>query len=338
MTSLRYNERRRYSAAQIRMIQLVVGSEATGAWDEGCVECVTRWQQAKSLSADGKVGPATYAEVLAAALAEDKLPAITKVGAWAGRQAMAAPAAAVDFCQRHGIDRLDVVVNDHSHARAPRDFDLLNRQRITALCEAARLADIEVHLMSWVMPHATYIRQAGELLLPLLAETGARSLQWDAEEPWTKAEAPMPYPEAAALIAEVFAERECQMGVNGIGFTPSESFGPLAEVCDYLVPQCYATATNGSRPDQIVSTCVSRWRKEFPSEKPLAIGLAAFRQEGIEGFSPQQAMQASLLDVRAHGFDTVIYWSLRQLIESEDAQTVVSNIRPHAPPHCARIS
>ncbi|MEM9456897.1 MAG: peptidoglycan-binding domain-containing protein [Myxococcota bacterium] len=330
-SAIRYNDEQHYDATQIKRVQRVVGAKPDGAWGLRTVDAVSIWQRQHQLGADGKVGPQTLAALeRAASIRPEDRPKIATVGAWTGQASFPRIAKDVQFCVDHGLNRLDVVVNDFSKRRGPAPFDTYRPSKIVELCQVARDRGLEVHLMSWIMPHATFIEQAAEQLIPLCEQTGASSLQWDAEEPWTKAMDALPYEEAADRIARAFADLPCPMGVNGIGFVPAKRFRPLAEICDYLLPQCYATAGSRARPQTVVSLCVDRWRERFGRDKRLVIGLAAYRQEGIEGLTPQQAMNSSLDNVRAYGLDTVVYWSLRQIRESPEVAAAVAAIREPA--------
>jgi len=253
-------------------------------------------------------------------------PAITAVGAWAGRWSISNPAEAVSFAVDHGINRLDVVVNDHSKWRRSRAFEMRDPRKIGRLVEAAAAADIETHLMSWIMPHERYIRGAAAALAPLCRDLPIESLQWDAEEPWTKARRPMDYRAAAELIDELFIELPCEMGVNGIGYTPVDKFGPLARICDYMVPQCYSTSTSGVKPEIAASRFVRRYLKEF-GEREVIVGLAAYRQSGIPGHTIESAMEAAIDGVRDLGIQTVVYWYLRSIRANRRVARVVAGIR-----------
>lgn len=269
---------------------------------------------------------------------ELEMPGILHVGAWCGLSTINNPKRDVAFAVAHGIDRLDIIVNDHSKARSPRDFTAYSSERIQKLCAHAQAHGIETHLMSWIMPHVGYIEQAAELLVPLASECGAASLQWDAEEPWTQAKRPLPYAMAAKRIADTFKDLSCPMGVNGIGYTPAKKVGPLAEVCDYLVPQCYSTSSSGLRPETVVPKFVRRWKRLFADgrdfkppgtkDKRLIVGLAAYRQRSIRGHTTETAMRTALAGAQAlEGVDTVIYWSLRHIRKNKRVARVVRSIR-----------
>lgn len=253
-------------------------------------------------------------------------PGRMTIGMWTGRSSLANPIRDVQLCLANNIRRLDVIVNDHSAARAARSFDTFRESRIRTLVETAKANGIDVHFMSWVMPHEAYIDRAAEVLVPLCNDLGVNSLQWDAEEPWTKAKSPMDYEAAARRIADNFSGLECEMGVNGIGYTPVSKFGPLHEVCDYVVPQCYSTSTSGITPETIVPRCIRRWHKVF-GKKRMAVGLAAYKQHGIEGHSVASAMRTAFAGAEAiEGVDTVIYWSLSYVRRHSDVAKVIREL------------
>lgn len=330
MSALSYNQGRNYSTDQIKMIQGVAGVPADGVWGPNTIAGVEQWQTANGLPADGKVGPQTLVKMFVQARTADPgLWPITDVGVWSGQSSLNNPNDDVAFCRDNGVNHLYVVINDFSAKRTEQPFSTFTRSKIVTLAQAAQGAGIQVHLMSWIMPFTGFIQGAAQELVPLCQETGAASLQWDAEEPWTKAEGGLAYPDAARLVAESFAGLPCPMGSTGIGYTPADKFGPLAEVAPTLVPQCYATSGGSLKPETAVSTCVDRWRsKGFGGANPRwEIGLAAYKQSGIEGHTVESAMTASLDNARAYQFDKVIYWSLRQVKGSQEVTQVIRSIR-----------
>lgn len=261
---------------------------------------------------------------------------VRHVGAWAGTGSMSSPKAvrvAVNFAKSIGLDRLDIIVNDHSAWRAPAKFTTYDASKITALALDAKAAGLAVHLMSWCMPHRDYLLGARDALLPLLERTGAQSIQFDAEEPWTKAQHPMPYPEAAHLLRDLFPRAQTMedklnvmVGVNAIGYTPADKVGPLLAVADYVVPQCYATSTSKLDPGTVVARLVQRWRKvfEFKPTCTWVAGLAAYRQSGIPGYTAESAMRAAFAGAEAQpGVREVIYWSLAQIRSSSTATKTI---------------
>ena len=168
------------------------------------------------------------------------------------------------------------------------------------------------------MPHAAYIDQAAELLVPICEDVGASSLQWDAEEPWMLAHKPMDYREAAERIADRFSNLSCPMGANAIGFVSIAKFGPLADICDYVVPQAYSTTSSGVTPGDGQRHIFDRYKKAF--DRRIVMGLAAFRQSGIAGHNVESAMTACVNAANDRECDTVLYWSLRQIRASTAVQ------------------
>lgn len=248
------------------------------------------------------------------------------VGVWAGKSSLNSPERDIQFCVDTGINRIDIIVNDHSGARAERDFDLWPVAMIVKLAAEARGAGMEVHLMSWIMPHAKYIDKAAESLVTLCNDLNVDSLQWDAEEPWTQARSTLAYGDAAKRIASAFSDLKCPMGVNGIGYTPVSKFAPLAEVCDYVVPQCYATSSSKLDPTTCVPKFVRRYRAKFGTDKPVQIGLAAYRQPP-PGFTAEGAMAASFAGAEAiEGCDAVIYWSLGSIRRSNKIAKIIRGL------------
>ncbi|HWB80572.1 MAG TPA: peptidoglycan-binding domain-containing protein [Nannocystaceae bacterium] len=251
---------------------------------------------------------------------------IRSIGAWAGTRALREPGPAVELAVRTKLQRIDIVVNDHSAARSPRKFDTHSVAKIEALAQRARDAGLEVHVTSWLMPHKAYISEAAAQLVPLCSKIGASSLQWDAEEPWTLAQQAMDRREAAAWLHERFTGLSCPMGANAIGFASVEKFGPLAEICDYVVPQAYATNTSKIAPEAAPPRFHDRYAKLF--ERPIAMGLAAYGQSGIAGHTPASAVRAAIDATAALGdVDTIIFWSLDWLRQSETVARAVAESR-----------
>jgi hypothetical protein len=252
---------------------------------------------------------------------------IKSVGAWCGSATLAHPERDVDFAAENGINRFDIVINDHSASRAEREFTVRNTARIEALCRRAQDNGIETHLMSWIMPYERYIEGAAERLIPLCGDVGAASLQWDAEEPWVLArkQKRMGFKEAASLIAEKFSDLSCEMGVTAIGFASIPKVGPLVEVCDYGVPQAYSTTRSGVKPGSGQKMLHKRWRNKFG--KPIVMGLAAFRQSGIPGHTVESAMKACIKASGELGCTAVIYWSLQHIRSSSTVRKVIAGIR-----------
>lgn len=254
------------------------------------------------------------------------------IGVWCGRVSLENPERDVAFCSSHGIERIDIIVNDHSKWRKSQPFSLFKngRGKILKLAKEARRNGIEVHLMSWLMPHRSYIAGAADILIPLCEETEAKSLQWDAEEPWMLAKKRMTYDDAASLIADKFVDLPCIMAANAIGHAPKSKFGPLAGLCSYVVPQCYSTRTQPIAPEKVVSKIVRRWKShrglDLP-QMPMTPGLAAYRQLGIPGHTIETAMVAAFADaINTSDTGEVIYWSLDHIRRQKRVARVIREL------------
>ncbi|MDH4084708.1 MAG: hypothetical protein OEU99_14275 [Nitrospira sp.] len=250
---------------------------------------------------------------------------IKQVGAWCGASTLNSPHRDVEFAVEHNINRLDVIVNDHSKFRSPHTFTIYDRRKIEKLCEVAQKQKIEVHLMSWIMPHEKYIDGAARELVPLCQSTGASSLQWDAEGPWTGATGSVNYTKAANHLQSAFSDLGCPMGVNAIGFASKAKVGPLLAVCDYGVPQAYSTAGSKSLTPGTGQTKVYRsWMDKFG--KPIVMGLAAYNQRGISGHTISTAMNACIQATEALGITSCIFWHLNGIRKTSMVATAVKGI------------
>ena len=222
-----------------------------------------------------------------------------------------------------GLTRLDVIVNDHSGSRQPRVFSTYNKSRIEALCKRANDQGIEIHLMSWWMPHASYIHEGAKQLVDLVDRCGARSVMLDAEEPWTQARRRMDWDDAAALTAQEL--REITWGVTGIGYAPTDKLKPLVELADYMVPQCYSTSRNSLDPATAAPKLCGRWRRVF-GDRPLVIGLAGYRQKGRIGYTKDRFMTTAYAAAKSQHPTDIVYWSLRHIRSSHTTSKIIRKL------------
>lgn len=260
---------------------------------------------------------------------EDAWP-LRSVGCWVGFGSFVKNSAIerdLAFAKRLGLGRLDVIVNDHSASRAPRTFGTYNKSRIIAFCERAVEEGFAVHLMTWCMPHEAYIRELGTQLTDLLADCGAQSIQFDAEEPWTNARQPMNWDEAGELMAEVLSP--VPFGVTGIGYTPSKKVGPLVRRAAYMVPQCYSTAKNNLNPVTACPGLVARWRRLF-GDRELVVGLAGYRQQGRPGYTKERFMTTAFDAATSTKPTDIVYWSLRHVRSSRSTANIIHTLAQRA--------
>lgn len=256
--------------------------------------------------------------------------AIETVGAWAGTSTYGSASKVkqtIALCKELGLNRIDIIVNDHSKWRKPTSFTTFDLDKIAALVEAAQSAGVQAHLMTWLMPYDGYIEQAAEILVPYCKKYKITSLVFDAEEPYTQATGQIDYNRSADNVAERFSEIE--WGVTGIGYTPVSKLGRLVTLSKYAIVQAYATrgtSEYGILPSNAVPKLVGRWRKLWPNTR-IEIGLAAYNQYGIPGYTVESALRTSFgtaqADLKA---STAVYWSLAQIRQSMTARRVIASL------------
>lgn len=249
-----------------------------------------------------------------------------RVGVWAGASTMASPATVrrdIALFRKVGLSRIDVMVNDHSKSRAPRDYDTYSRTKIVGLLKAAADAGLETHVTTWIMPHESYLRRMGLELHELSDAAPITSCIFDAEEPWTLAQRPMVWTRAAELTTEVMGE--LRWGVTGIGYASATKLGPLVKRGKYMTPQCYATNSTTLRPAEVAPVLCKRWRTTF-GEHELVVGLAAYDQTGIKGHTVESAIRAAFQGAQAQRPSSVSFWSASAIRNSSAVQKAITSI------------
>jgi len=248
-----------------------------------------------------------------------------RCGAWAGWATMASDTAVrrnIAVATNVGLSRLDIIINDHSVARASRPYDTYSQNRIVALCKAANDAGLAVHITTWVMPHRAYIERMGLEMHELAERAKIESVVLDAEEPWTLARAPMPWVDAADLVKTSMGQ--IRWGVTGIGYASPTKLGPLVRRAAYGLPQCYATnSATSARPEDAAPRYVARWREVFDLDE-VVVGLAAYNQRGISGHNVESSIRAAYQGARtvAPSAD-VSWWSLSAIRNDVTVQKAV---------------
>lgn len=249
-----------------------------------------------------------------------------RCGAWAGWATMVSDAAIrrdLKVAKSVGLSRLDVIVNDHSKSKRPRDYDTYPASRVRALIKAATDAGLETHVTSWVMPHEAYLQRMGLEMRELHEATPYASLVLDAEEPWTLATSPMPWVAAADLTASVLGD--LRWGVTGIGYASRTKLGPLVKRGAFMLPQCYATRDTKLRPAEIAPKLCARWHEMF-GDVELVVGLAAYNQSGIAGHTIESAMRAAFQGAQQQSPSAASWWSLSAIRNSTSVQKAVKSI------------
>ena len=220
-----------------------------------------------------------------------------------------------------GLTDLVVFVNGLDEAQFA-----LPAAREAALAEAVaglhRLG-VAPHLVSWLRPTERYLTEAAARLHGLCTGWGVRSLQFDAEEPWTR------HPllrRGGERAAREFLDRHwtfdnwpCKLGVTGIAFLPP-AVAPLAERCHYVLPQAYSVARAHPvyRPGATQRLAHQRWQRFGLA---VVMGLAAWNLDRPGGIAQSEAMQRAIGATEALDgpvVKEVAYWSLRWIVASRE--------------------
>ena len=247
--------------------------------------------------------------------------------AWCGAASLSGPSRDVAFARSIGLTGIDIIINDHSAQRSPMRFTVRDRAKIETLASMAGDVGLDVHLMSWVMPHRDYIAGAVDEVPGLMEATGAKSIVWDAEEPWTLAASPMDYYTAGASLTGSLRGLGFEQGVTGIRYASTAKLGGLVHGSDYIVPQCYSTRTSKADPSTVVAKGLATWRAKFGDRQRFVAGLAAYRQTGIAGHSIASAIGAAA-DGAAEVSDAAIYWSLSSIRASPQTAEAIRRLVP----------
>lgn len=214
------------------------------------------------------------------------------IGAWCSRPTTKQ----IELAKKLGIGRLHLMVNDHSADTGPTKF----RCDAKARDYAAMITDagIELHLTSWIMPHLEFLTAACDQLAQLVGDTGAHSIEWDAEKPWTHAVGGLPHADAATMI-QLYG---CREGVSGIGFGAAHALFPLVARAEYVTPQAYVTTTSGLSLAGVPKV-LAHW-KNLAGDRVIIPAIAAYRQR-----------PGGMLDAwnAAGRPPTIMLWALRHL-------------------------
>lgn len=172
------------------------------------------------------------------------------IGAWCSRPRSSWLTAA----KKVGITDLHLMVHDDSTDRTEGAFEM--DAGIRGYCQAIVDAGFSLHLTAWIQPYTSWLAKGCDELVKLCGDFGARSICWDAEEPWTQAKGGLK-PEVAAGLINLYGVRE---GVSGIGYAP-KSLDPLMARADYLAPQAYVTRAEGGLTHAGIPKVIAGWEK-----------------------------------------------------------------------------
>jgi hypothetical protein len=216
---------------------------------------------------------------------------------------------------------------------------------------AVQLGDMDVatHLVVLLRPTRDFLASTFDVLGPLCSRirtrTGGGSVMFDAEGWWRN-----PLIRAARAARRPVAEHvgafleaswpaggwPCPLGVTDIvsiglpGTAAHQAIAPLAERCDYVLPQAYSVASTSAgedlrarpiyQPGQTQRRAHEIWQA---FKKPIVMGLAAWNLNLTGSGSQTAAMQravASIENLPKPVVEQIAYWHLKFLYRP-DART-----------------
>ena len=178
---------------------------------------------------------------------------------------------------------------------------------------ALRSINVDTHLVIWLRPAERYLAEAAAQLRGLCVDSGARSLMFDVEEPWTRN--PAIHGKHAEAKAQAIVDRfwgftswPCPLGASGITYIPA-AVKPVAARCDYVLPQAYSVdkPSNVYRPGVTQAEAHRLWS---PLGKPVVMGLAAYKLNHHGGLTDAGAMQKAIAAAEDLRVNEAAYWSL----------------------------
>lgn len=265
------------------------------------------------------------------------LPAGFRLGAWidvGGRNLGSNLNEHVARLHALGINDACVMFNGHNDSSF--GFGTASKARIRALAPLLQSAGIGLTLTSWLRPEQAFIDALVAELPDFAREVGARQIEFDAEEAWSRrtVRGYSSHADAAdALFDQLDGLRD--MGIE-VGITPQvdpmtgSKLQRLVQRAHFVVPQAYSAmrsswsdarkrshavgATYG--PVGIQRRAVSRLQSALGTSTgtlPMIMGLAAYGRGNWNGHSAAEIMQMELDETlslaAAHGIQGVRYWS-----------------------------
>jgi len=224
------------------------------------------------------------------------LPRI-QLEAWTSRPTKERIAVALDC----GITGLHLMVHDDAADRTNNAWAM--DSDVKESCKRITDAGLDLHLTAWVQPYTEYLSRACDDLVALCGEFGARSVCWDAEEPWTQGRG-LPLQMAADAI-NLYGVTE---GVTAIGYA-SRKVDPLVRRAAYVAPQAYVTEKPGGLEYADIDDVLYLWRKRTvppPGKLPAEV-VPAFAAYDQPSGGLIRAWQA------AGKPDRLILWSLKHI-------------------------
>lgn len=246
---------------------------------------------------------------------------VTRIGAWVDRRGVGSDWRRwLEVAARVGLTDVSLVLHAQDAGKPFTPFQAA--PVIGEIVQAYAAAGIRPHVMLWPQPRTAHATELLGYLASVHEQSNGAlaSAELDAEEQWTRS--------AWRLMRGAAVARQLREGwpvglplaVNGIT-AALPKFRDLTRVADVLIPQAYTSTYKGqgSQPGARQHAVAAAWRQELRPGAELAMGLAAYGQEGTGGLRAHAAM-ALAFAAAGEESSRVMYWSLPELVEGAEAE------------------
>jgi len=359
--ALAYNRSKYTDADEIRLIQERTGSTPDGAWGSRTVRALAAWQAAQGLGVDGKVGTVTWAALVtydpldecpSTPPARDSKP--IKIGVWGDDYPrMMARADYAAELRDLGVTEIALMMNraNVSHDAEPWDLRWTDRgavgwrdDEIAEVADAMRHEGIDVVLTTWPRPEREQIDTMCADMLALLTVTHASGWEVDVEGNWV-----LRYRRGFSALdaAAEYLVTNMRSTLDAAGLlhakTEATTFGHHAELgqfptvtprVDRVVGQGYSVSPRASGIVDPASYLGpghhQRWihaRMVKVKAREIVMGLAAYKQSGFRGLSPEVALRLAYDAAADLGVRHVRYWSSKWIVGSQRTSYAAAFLR-----------
>jgi hypothetical protein len=218
--------------------------------------------------------------------------------------------------EKIGFTDMVLVVNDPNNIRTK--FSVYSQATLDNMKKIkARLPDVDLHIMTWLKPSKSQIKQSADVLFPLAETIEARSIMIDAEKPWTKGWRALSASQRSAVRKTFKAEYRsapCCLCVTYISSaTVLDKVQPLIDLCQYSLPQAYSSmkpkAAGTFKAPKLQESVIDNAKK---SGNAIVMGLASYDLPKLGLKRKVSAMRADLdaTENQSHVIQEVAYWRL----------------------------
>ncbi len=248
---------------------------------------------------------------------------IRRIGAWVDRRGLLHPEKWLNVARGCGLTDVSLTLHAQDAGESLQPFERVGT--VAKIVKGYRDAGIAPHVMLWPQPRSTHADQLLDYLGELheRCEGALASAELDAEEQWTRSAWRALRGNAVAQQIRAGWPKGLPLVVNGITAALPKIL-PLVKVADVLIPQAYTSTRmgQGSTPGKRQDVVADAWRKELRPGAVLAMGLAAYSQEGAGGLSAESALKVAF-DACVDECERIQYWSLADMTDGTAARKFI---------------